>query len=303
MTTSLFAGFQAAPRRAGILTAALALLLAAAGPLLAQDKDPLLAKVNGTEIHQSDLAIAEEEAGQIPPMSPAAKQDYLVQFMADMILVSKAAEAKKMADGADFKRRVAFARNKLLMEQLLQSVGKQALTDAAMHKVYDDAVKQMGQEQEVHARHILIRAAAGDEKASKEAESKIKAIIARLKKGEDFAKLASELSEDPSGKANGGDLGYFTKEQMVPEFSDTAFKLDKGQISEPVKTQFGWHVIKVEDKRLKPLPKFEEVKPQIEQYVTRKAQAELVTSLRASAKIEKMYKTEEPAKKDEPAKK
>ncbi len=303
MTTSLFAGFQAAPRRAGILATALALLLAAAGPLRAQDKDPLLAKVNGTEIHQSDLAIAEEEAGQIPPMSPAAKQDYLVQFMADMILVSKAAEAKKMGDGADFKRRVAFARNKLLMEQLLQSVGKQALTDAAMHKVYDDAVKQMGQEQEVHARHILIRAAAGDEKASKEAESKIEAIIARLKKGEDFAKLASELSEDPSGKANGGDLGYFTKEQMVPEFSDTAFKLDKGQISEPVKTQFGWHVIKVEDKRLKPLPKFEEVKPQIEQYVTRKAQAELVTSLRASAKIEKMYKTEEPAKPAAPEKK
>ena len=81
----------------------------------------------------------------------------------------------------------------------------------------------------------------------------------------------------------------------MPEFSDTAFKLDKGQISEPVKTQFGWHVIKVEDKRLKPMPKFEEVKPQIEQYVTRKAQAELVTSLRASAKIEKMYKTEPPA--------
>ena len=84
------------------------------------------------------------------------------------------------------------------------------------------------------------------------------------------------MTEDPSGKANGGDLGYFTKEQMVPEFSDVAFKLDKGQISEPVKTQFGWHVIKVEDKRVKPVPKFDEVKPQIEQFVTRKAQAELV---------------------------
>jgi len=299
MTISLLAGFQASPRRAGILAAVLAasltLALAAAGPLRAQDKDPLIAKVNGTEIHQSDLAVAEEEAGQLPPMSPDAKKDYLVQFMADMILVSKAAEAKKMGDGADFKRKVAFARNKLLMEQLLQSVGKEALTDEAMHKVYDEAVKQMGQEQEVHARHILIRAAAGDEKAGKEAEDKIKAVIARLKKGEDFAKLASELTEDPSGKANGGDLGYFSKEQMVPEFSDTAFKLDKGQISEPVKTQFGWHVIKVEDKRVKAVPKFEEVKPQIEQYVTRKAQADLVTSLRASAKIEKMYNTDPPA--------
>ncbi len=286
MTISLYAG------RTGILAATLALLFA--GPAAAQDKDPIIAKVNGTEIHQSDLAVAEAEAGQLPPMSPDAKKDYLVQFMADMILVSKAAEDKKIGDSVDFKKHLDFARKKLLMSDLLQSTGKEALTDEAMHKVYDEAVKQMGQEQEVHARHILIRAAPGDEKASKEAEDKIKAIIARLKKGEDFVKVASEVTEDPSGKANGGDLGYFSKEQMVPEFSDVAFKLDKGQISDPVKTQFGWHVIKIEDKRVKPVPKFEEVKPQIEQYVTRKAQAELVTKLRAEAKIEKMYKVEEP---------
>jgi peptidyl-prolyl cis-trans isomerase C len=236
-------------------------------------------------------------------MSPEAKQDYLVQFWADMILVSKAAEDKKLGDGADFKRKLAFNRNKLLMESLLTSVGKAALTDAEMHKVYDEAVKQMGEEKEVHARHILFRAAAGDEKASKEAEDKIKAVIARLKKGEDFVKVAGELTEDPSGKANGGDLGFFSKEQMVPEFSDTAFKLDKGQISEPVKTQFGWHVIKVEETRVKPQPKFEEVKPQIEQYVVRKAQAELVTKLRADAKIERMDKLADPAKPAEPAKK
>ena len=281
-------------RPAGFLAATLALLLTATGPLAAQDKDPLVAKVNGTEIHQSDLAVAEEEAGQLPPMSPDAKKDYLVQFVADMILVSKAAEAKKMADTDSFKHRIAFAREKLLMEEMLQSVGKAALTDEAMHKVYDEAVKQMGEVQEVHARHILIRAAPGDDTASKAAEDKIKAVIVRLKKGEDFEKVAKEVTEDPSGKANGGDLGYFSKEQMVPEFSDVAFKLEKGQISEPVKTQFGWHVIKVDDKRIKPMPKFEEVKPQIEQFVTRKAQAELVTSLRASAKIEKMYKVEEP---------
>jgi peptidyl-prolyl cis-trans isomerase C len=293
MTISHLIGLKISPIRAAVIAAALMML--AGGPATAQDKDPVVAKVNGTEIHQSDLAVAEEEAGQLPPMSPDAKKDYLVQFISDMILVSKAAEAKKMGDTPEFKRKIAFTREKLLMEQLLTDTGKSALTDDAMHKVYDEAVKQMGQEQEVHARHILIRAAAGDDKASKDAEDKIKAVIVRLKSGEDFEKVAKEVTEDPSGKANGGDLGYFSKEQMVPEFSDTAFKLDKGQISEPVKTQFGWHVIKVEDKRLKPMPKFEEVKPQIEQYVTRKAQAELVTSLRASAKIEKMYKTEPPA--------
>ena len=289
MTFLFPAGCPALLRRTGVLAAALALTLAAAGPVAAQDKDPVVAKVNGVEIHQSDLAVAEEEAGQLPPMTPDAKKDYLVQFMADMILVSKAAEAEKLADNPDFKRHMEVARRKLLMAELLQSVGKKALTDEAMHKVYDDAVKQMGEQKEVRARHILIRAAPGDEKAGKAAEDKIKATIARLKKGEDFEKVAKEVTEDPSGKANGGDLGYFTKDQMVPEFAEAAFKLNKGDISEPVKTQFGWHVIKVEDSRVKPPPTFDEVKPQIENYVTRKAQAELVQKLRAEAKIEKLY--------------
>ena len=115
-------------------------------------------------------------------------------------------------------------------------------------------------------------------------------MVARLDKGEDFAKLANELTEDPSGKANGGDLGYFAKEQMVPEFAKVAFRLDKGKVSAPVKTQFGWHVIKAEDKRIKPKPSFDDVKPQIEQFVTRKAQADLVTSLRATAKIEEVHR-------------
>ncbi len=225
MTISVSTGF---PVRgpAGFFAAILATLILMTGPLYAQDKDPLVAKVNGVEVHQSDLAAAEDEAGQIPPMSPEAKQDYLVQFVADMILVSQAAQDKKFADSADFKRKLEFARKKLLMEGLLQSVGKEAITDEAMHKVYDEAVKQIGEEKEVHARHILFRAPAGDEKASKEAEDKIKAVIVRLKKGEDFAKVAGEVTEDPSGKANGGDLGYFSKDQMVPEFSDTAFKLE-----------------------------------------------------------------------------
>ena len=106
--------------------------------------------------------------------------------------------------------------------------------------------------------------------------------------------VADEVTEDPSGKGKGGDLGYFTKDQMVPEFANVAFALDKGKISGPVKTQFGWHVIKVTDKREKPKPSFEDVKPQVEQFVARKAQADFVTKLRADAKIVKNYKVEEP---------
>jgi peptidyl-prolyl cis-trans isomerase C len=293
MPTQFSAGRRYPLWRMGALAAA---LLIAAAPLRAQNAaadDPLLAKVNGVDIHQSDLNSVEEEAGQIPPMSPGAKRDYLIAFLTDMILVSKAAEDQKLGDTPEFKRKAEFNRKKLLMSALLDKTGKTALTDEAMHKVYDDAVKQMAPEAEVHARHILIRAPADDEKASKAAEDKIKTVIARLKKGEDFSKVAMELTEDPSGKANGGDLGFFGKDQMVPEFADAAFNLEKGQISEPVKTQFGWHVIKVEDKRTKPLPTFDEVKPQVEAYVTRKAQADLVTKLREDAKVEKFYKTDE----------
>jgi peptidyl-prolyl cis-trans isomerase C len=291
------------PRFFAGLCAVLAVLAVPATMVRAQDtsKDnPVVATVNGTEIRQNDLVIAEEEAGQLPPMSPDAKKDYLVQFMADMILITKAAEDKKIGDDPTFKRRLEFARKKMLMEGLLASVATSASTNAAMHAVYDDAVAKLPAEEEVHARHILFRATAGDEKSDKEAEAKAKAVIARLNKGEDFQKIAKELTEDPSGKENGGDLGYFTKEQMVPEFANVAFTLDKGKVSAPVKTQFGWHVIKTEDKRSKPKPGFDDVKPQIEQFVARKAQADLVTKLRGEAKIVKNYTVEAP-KADAPA--
>ena len=141
----------------------------------------------------------------------------------------------------------------------------------------------MKNEEEVHARHILVAT-----------EDEAKAVLAQLKGGADFATLAKEKSKDPGG-AEGGDLGYFTKDQMVPEFAEVAFKLDKGQISDPVKTQFGWHIIKVEDKRIKPRPTFEQVKPQIENYVAHRAQAQLVENLRKNATIERLDKQAAPA--------
>jgi peptidyl-prolyl cis-trans isomerase C len=254
--------------------------------------DPVIAKVNGVEIRQSDLAIAEEDIGRdMPNNDEAGKRDYLVNYLTDLMLIAKAAEAKKIPDSPEFKQRLAFARNKALMEAVLGEESKTAVAEPALRKIYDDATKQMGGAPEVHARHILFRVNdPNDKAASKAAEDKVKATIDRLKKGEDFATLAKALTEDPSGKQDGGDLGYFTKEQMVPEFSEVAFKLEKGQVSEPVKTQFGWHVLKVEDKRLREPPSFEKVRGEIEQFATRKAQVDLVTKLRADAKIERLDK-------------
>ncbi len=289
-------------RRRWMVLAAATTVLATAGLGYAQTatSDPLVAKVNGVEIRQSDLAMAEEDVGQsMPANTEEAKRDYLVSYVTDMILLSKAAEERKITDNTEFKRRLAFARNKVLMEALLIGEGKSAVTDEAMKKVYQEATKQIGDEQEVHARHILFRVPdAADKKASEEAEAKVKATIERVKKGEDFATLAKELTEDPSGKQDGGDLGYFTKDQMVPEFAEAAFKLDKGQISDPIKTQFGWHVLRVEDKRKREAPAFDKVKDQLETYVVRKAQVDLVAKLRAEAKIERLDKLAGDAKSD-----
>ena len=245
-----------------------------AGPARAEDK--VLAKVNGTEIRQSDVAMAEEELGpSLAQMDPSTKDENVLAFLIDMKVVSKAAEDEKIADTDEFKKRLAFTKNRLLMDSLLAAKGKAAITDEAMKKVYEEASKQISGEQEVHARHILV-----------ETEDEAKAVKAELDKGADFAELAKKKSKDP-GASDGGDLGFFTKEQMVPEFSEVAFKLQPGQISDPVKSQFGWHIIKVEEKRNRKAPDFDQVKSQIETYVTRKAQADYVGKLRDAAKIER----------------
>jgi peptidyl-prolyl cis-trans isomerase C len=273
---SLFSAF--------VLVAALA-----AQPARAAD-DPVVAKVNGTEIHQSDLAMAEEDlGGNVPQMTPEAKHDYLITFVSDMMLVAKAAEDKKVADTEDFKHKLAYARTKLLMETYLQAEAKASVTDAELHKVYDEAIGQMKAEPEVRARHILV-----------ETEDEAKAVLAELKKGADFAELAKAKSKDP-GSADGGDLGYFTKDQMVPEFSEVAFKLEKGQLSDPVKSQFGWHVIKVEDKRERKPPEFDKVKDQLETFVVRRSQSTLITKLRAEGKVERIGAPAAPAPAAPPA--
>jgi peptidyl-prolyl cis-trans isomerase C len=258
------------------LLAVAALALAFGLRAVAQNADQIVARVNGTDIKASDIAIAEEDIGanlqQIPPES---RREYLTSYLTDMALVAKAAEGRKLADGEEFKQRLAYYRSKILMDLLLQSEAKAAVSDAAMHQLYDEAARQMAGQQEVRARHILVKT-----------EEEANAVIAELKNGADFAELAKKKSTDP-GASEGGDLGYFPKDEMVPEFAEAAFKLEKGQVSEPVHTRFGWHVIKVEDKRERQVPTFEQVREQLATHLVRKAQAELITKLRADAKIER----------------
>src|SRR6201987_6095994 len=209
--------------RRGLASAALTGVFALAlfvGPVRAEDANPVLAKVNGAEIRKSDLTLAEEELGRsLAQMDPSTKDDNVLSFLIDMKLVSKAAEDKKVQDSDDFKKRMAFARSRLLMDNLLASEGKAATTDDAMKKVYEDASKQISGEQEVHARHILV-----------DTEAEAKEVKAELDKGADFAELAKKKSKDP-GASDGGDLGFFTKDQMVPEFSAVAFSLEPGKIA------------------------------------------------------------------------
>ncbi len=269
----------------------LALVLGAAlsigAPQLAnaqKKEDTVLARVNGVEIRESDLEIAEADVGpSLQVQEPNARKEALLAYLIDLTALAQASAAKKLDAAPDFAQRMAYAKNKVLMEALLGDLNKTAATEAEMKKLYDESVAKTQPEEEVRARHILV-------KTEKEAQD----ILAKLKGGADFEKLAREVSTDPSAKTNGGDLEYFTKGQMVAEFSDAAFKLSKGQISQPVKTQFGFHIIKVEDKRSKPVPKYDDVKDQVKAFVVRKAQADLVMKVRSEAKIENLLKKDAP---------
>ena len=269
--------------RKSLLTLGVALPLAA-GAAFAQtgappaDPSKVVARVNGATITEGDLAVAAQDpALQLPNVPEAQKRDLLTGYLIDLKLGAKAAEAAKVGEGAEFARKLAYSRDKTLLDQYLDQEAKKAVTPEAARKLYDETVKSVTPEQEVRARHILV-----------ESEEEAKTAQTRVKGGEDFAKVAGELSKDPGSKTDGGDLGFFTKDRMVEPFAEAAFKLEPGQVSDPVKSQFGWHVIKVEDKRSKPVPSFDEMKDQVETYLARKAQQDLIVGLRKDAKIERL---------------
>jgi peptidyl-prolyl cis-trans isomerase C len=250
--------------------------------------DPkVLAKVNGVAITEDDLndALADIGPGLPEKLQGEEREKYVLDYLIDLKLVAAQARTDKLDQAPDYARKLAYYKDKLAMEALMGNISKTAGTEDAAHKAYDEAAKAQPPEPEIHARHILL----ASEDDAKKAEARVKA-------GEDFAKVATELSKDPAGE--GGDLGWFTKDRMVPEFSEVAFKLEPGQISDPVKTQFGWHIIKVEEKRVKTFPPYDQLKDQAMRYVEQKAQSEEIATLRKDAKIDMV---EQPKPADTPA--
>lgn len=260
-----------------VLTLSACCLGAGAVAAIAQDNaDKVVATVNGHSISESDLTLAEAEIGnELGNLPEATRRRVLVEFMIENQLFAEAAEADKLGTGPDFEKRMAFWRQRALRDAYFDKTVRASIGEQAARAIYEDKVKQLKPEEEVQARHILV---ASEEEAKK--------LLERVNAGEDFAQLAKENSGDAGSKEQGGMLGYFGKGQMVPQFEETAFALKKGEVSKPVQSQFGWHVIKVEDRRQKPPPTFDEVKDRLIGSMVQSKAQNIAGELRTKAKID-----------------
>lgn len=253
------------------------LIVAAAGHVMPAAADStVVAKVDGKIITETDMSFAEAEiGGDLGSLPEATKRRVLVEYLIENQLFADAADADKLGAGGQFDERMLYWRRRALRDAYFDKNVKNSVSEAAAKTFYDDQIKGLKPEEEVQARHILV-----------DTEEQAKAILDKLAKGADFAQIAKESSKDPGTKDEGGLLGYFSRGQMVPQFEEAAFKLQKGEVSQPVQTQFGWHLIKVEDRRAKAPPTFEEVKGRIlNAMIHRKAQ-DLANRLRSQAKVE-----------------
>ncbi len=241
---------------------------------LAQDK--VMATVDGKKITEADIRFAEFEiGGDLGNLPPATKRRVLVEYMIENQLFADAAEKDKLSSGPAFEERLTYWRRRALRDTFFDKSVKGDVSDGVAKAFYEDQIKGMKPEEEVQARHILV-----------DTEEKAKEIADKVAKGGDFAALAKENSKDPGSKDDGGMLGYFGRGQMVPAFEEAAYRLKKGEVSSPVKSQFGFHIIKLEDRREKKLPTFDEVKDRILNSMIQKKAQDVALALRTKAKIE-----------------
>ncbi len=238
--------------------------------------DDVMANVNGEAITEADLDLALKDLEQQLTNVPAERRRAAaLSFLIEVKLMSKAAEASAMHENPAFKRRMELLRQRALHTGYVETEIAAKMTDEEVRKRYDLEIANTPPVNEIKARHILVKT-----------KEKALEIIGELDKGGDFTELAKQHSTGPSGPG-GGDLGYFGPGQMVPAFEQSAFKLDMGAYTrEPVETQFGWHVIFVEDKRARQPPAFEDVQDQIRGVLFREIYAKVVDGLRGDAKID-----------------
>jgi peptidyl-prolyl cis-trans isomerase C len=238
--------------------------------------DTVLATVNGDDITEAELETAQASLeAQFARLPEDQRRAAALSALIELKLVADEAEKEKLDQAPDFKKEMAFLRERALHNEFIEKKIAGEITEDEVRARYDKEIAATPPVNEVHARHILV-------KTKEEAEK----IIDELNKGADFEKLAKEHSTDGSAP-QGGDLGYFAPGQMVPEFEKAAFALDVGEYTkEPVQTQFGWHVIKVEDKRQKQPPAFEDVKAQVRQILLSEKYIETIGNLRKAAKVE-----------------
>lgn len=247
----------------------------AALPAFAADKDPVVAVVNGNEVHASALAAYRRT---LPPqMAAQVPYEALLDSLINNTLVYEQGKKEGVDKDAEVKKALKDIEQQLVVKAWMGKKLKAEVTDAAVKQGYDKFLAEFKPVEEVRARHILV-----------ENEDAAKAIIAELNKGADFTETAKAKSKDPSAKQNGGDLGYFTKDEMVPQFAEAAFAMQPGQLSAaPVKSQFGWHVIKVEDRRMASPPTFEQAQPVIREKLAEETAERLVTDMRTKAKVKR----------------
>lgn len=247
---------------------------AAAEAETGQVEDAVIATVDGAEIRYSDVVLAERDLGaQLSGVPENVKFEYLANLMVDRKALAAAARAEGFEADPEVQRQLAYYAEKVLGDVYLNRSLLDAVSDEEARAFYDKQVSEVELQEEISARHILV-----------ETEEEALAVIERLNAGEDFIELANEVSTGPSGK-EGGDLGYFVKDRMVPEFSEAAFALEPGAVSAPVKSDFGWHVIKVEDRRQQQLVAFEDVKEGIKVQLRDEKAAPFIDSVRDKADV------------------
>jgi peptidyl-prolyl cis-trans isomerase C len=262
---------------AAAVTTAVVAVLWFSGQPLALASDPVVAKVNGTAITRADL---EALQSQLPPFAQqqplSALYPRLVDRLVDGKLVLAKAKSEKFEQDPEVRKQIALLQDRVIEQIWVHRQIDKQLTDEVLKKAYDESIKSFKAEDQVRARHILV--------PTKEEADK---LLARLKKGEDFAALAKEASKDGSA-SSGGDLGFFGKGQMVKPFEEAAFGLKVGEVSKaPVQSQFGWHLIKVEERKPSTPPSFEESKAELKESRSRELADKIVADLRKDAKIER----------------